>query len=132
MKLLFVLITLMFLLRHNVSKQQLFLQQDPSKMLSFGNFLYFAGYRLNVTAQDTLEVGKEIQCTSSCLRKQECFSFNVEQKASGTFLCEFLNATRYRFPEKVTRFNNFVHWYLQVTDYSLINIISSSPTSHYF
>ena len=95
------------------------LERGSATMLSFGNFLHLHGYRLNITTQETLEVRKEIQCSSMCLKKHDCFSFNVEKKNSERFLCEFLNSSKYLFPKKLKQEKNFVHWYLQVTCYTV-------------
>lgn len=97
----------------NNAKQQLSLQRDDRR-LKLGNFRHLHGHRLNDQPRDTVELENEVQCISTCLRKQDCFSFNMKRTENSKFLCEFLNTSKYSNPTNLTRNDNYVHWYLQV------------------
>ena len=77
-------------------------------------FYHLHGHRLNVPPQKTLEVDKDIKCTTSCMRNTDCFSFNVKKLSSKLFLCELLNTSKYLKLKNLTQDENYVHWYLQV------------------
>ncbi|CAB4023112.1 partial [Paramuricea clavata] len=77
------------------------------------NFYHLHGHRLKVSPQATLEVAKDVKCTVSCMRNEDCFSFNVKKISSNLFLCELLNTSKFLDSDNLTRDENFAHWYLQ-------------------
>ena len=78
-------------------------------------FYLLHGHRLNVPTQKTLEVDKDIKCTTSCMRNTNCFSFNVKKLSAKLFLCELLNTSKFLDFKNLTQDENYVHWYLQVS-----------------
>lgn len=129
MKLLFIVVTL--LTQFQDAMQQVALQLDEGR-LKLRNFRHLHGHRLNVVPSESLELDKEILCTSICLRKLDCFSFNVKTTTNGKFLCDFLNTSKYRYPDNLTENDNYAHWYLQVriTSESKISFMQDLLTVH--
>jgi hypothetical protein len=95
------------------AKLSLTLESARGKM-KLKNFYHLHGHRLKVSPQATLEVAKDVKCTASCMRNEDCFSFNVKKISSNLFLCELLNTSKFLDSENLMRDENFVHWYLQV------------------
>ena len=95
------------------TRQQIFLQRNDGG-LKFGNFRHLHRHRLNVSPQETLQLDKEIQCVSKCVQKPDCFSLNTKKTTDDKFLCQFLNTSRYKNHENLTKDDNYVHWYFGV------------------
>ena len=72
-------------------------------------FYHLHGHRLNVPPQKTLEVDKDIKCTTSCMRNTDCFSFNVKKLSSKLFSCELLNTSKFLHFKNLTQDENYVH-----------------------
>ena len=92
---------------------QLTLESARGKM-KLKNFLHLHKHRLAVKPLASFEVAKEMKCTASCTKSEECFSFNVKRLTANSFLCELLNTSKYIDAENLTRDNSFSHYYLQV------------------
>lgn len=111
MKRLILLVVLFIQFRDTTA--QLSLQRKDTR-LKVRNFLHRHRHRLNVAPLATpLELDKEIQCTSSCLRNEDCVSCNVKRTTNSKFLCELLNTSKYRHPDNLMKDDNYIHWYLQ-------------------
>ena len=95
------------------SKTRLTLESERGKII-LKNFKHLHGHRLKMSPLATLEVDKEMKCTSSCMRNKDCFSFNVKKLSSTSFLCELLNTSKFIDYENLTRDDSSVHWFLQV------------------
>jgi hypothetical protein len=92
---------------------QLTLESGRGKM-KIKNFLHLHKHRLDVKPLASFEVAKEMKCTASCTKSEECFSFNVKRLTANSFLCELLNTSKYIDAENLTQDNSFSHYYLQV------------------
>ena len=95
------------------TRQQMLLQNQGR--LKLGNFRHLHRHRLNVPPQESLKLDKEIQCVSSCLKKPNCFSLNTKKTTDDKFLCEFLNTSKYKDHDNLTKDDNYVHWYIEVS-----------------
>ena len=107
------------------SKLRLSLESERGK-LKLKNFNHLHGHRLKVLPQAILEVDKEMKCAASCMRNNDCFSFNVKKLSSTLFLCELLNTSKFLEYKNLTRDDSFVHWFLQVKAGGVYDMLSNA------
>ena len=116
MKIKVSLILLLIALCANFIKSEFSLTLKSERgTMKLKNFQHLHGHRLKVQPLTTVEVDKEMKCTTSCMRSEKCFSFNVKKVSPVSFLCELLSTSKFLDFKNLTREENFVHWYVKVS-----------------
>ena len=99
------------------SQGQILTIQGARGKMGLKNFFHLHKYRLKVPAFASFETAKEMQCTVSCLKSEECFSLNVKKLTANSFLCELLNTSKHLHAENLTRDESFSHYYSPVPNF---------------
>lgn len=92
-------------------------------------FVQRRNYVLNVKGINSFLVAFSTECALRCTQHQTCLSFNIAEKPNkggGNFLCEILPATTITAKQQLEESNNFHHWSIFVSIFTIFSVTSFS------